>query len=455
MATAHFSRIMPFPRQDIWNWHSRPGAVRRLTPPFVGTVVSEPQSGLTEGGRVIFQVKHLPGASGRWISEIRSVDAESAFADHMVRGPLHSWVHNHVFEDLGSATRIGDEIEFALPGGSPGPAVRAVGRTTARMMDYRHAVLLADLEFAASHSCEPLRIAVSGASGLIGRELVALLRVLGHEVAPVVRNGKPRQGTVAMDAVQGWVDEEALAGCQVVIHLAGEPIGSRFTDAHKQRVMDSRIGPTRLLAEAAARVGSVHTFVSASAIGYYGAEPQGEVSESAAPGSDFLAAVCAAWEEATAPAAEAGLRVVNVRTGIVLTPAGGALAQQLPLFRAGIGGPLAGGKAWQSWISIDDVVGIYAHAALAPRVVGPVNAVAPVPVTTHELARELGRVMLRPALVPVPKAAVELLLGKEGSTLLALASQRVSARKIVASGYEFRHPTVLPALRHLLGVAER
>nr|NLD41549.1 TIGR01777 family protein [Actinomycetales bacterium] len=386
-----------------------------------------------------------------WTTEYTEVEHGTGFTDSLVQGPLRSWKHHHSFEDLGSTTRVRDEIKLCLPRRAPEFAERSVATTMARLTTYRQSQLLADLEFAASHPGPPLRIAVSGAGGLIGTQLTALLSTLGHTVVPIVRSAEPVTGAVAIDPARNTVDEAALAGTDVVIHLAGEPIAGRFTEAHKRRIADSRTGPTAALARAAAASGSVRTFVSASAVGYYGADPAGTVNEESAPGDDFLARVCTAWEDATEPAAAAGLRVAMVRTGIVLTPAGGTLATLLPLYRIGAGGPVAGGTAWQSWISIDDVVGAFAHAALDHRVAGPVNAVAPRPSTSREFADLLGRILSRPSAIPVPPAGPAVLLGREGARLLANASQQVSADKLCASGYEFRHPTLGSALRHVLG----
>lgn len=447
MVNAHFATTLPFQLDDVWSWHTRPGALTRLTPPGFAKVIAEPAGGLTDGSLATLQLRYLPGNFGKWTAQMR-VGPGTRFEDRATSGPFKGWHHVHNFEGQGSATLMTDEIEFELPAFLPDGGL--VNGTLARMMEYRRSQVHDDLAFGASHNNGPLRIAMSGASGLIGTQLKAMLTALGHSVTPIVRGSVKVPGAIAMDAATAWIDEEALAGIEVVIHLAGEPIGGRFTTAHKARILNSRIGPTKLLANAAVRAGSVRSFISASAIGYYGADPAGEMSEDSPAGADFLAQVCRAWEDATTPARDGGLRVVNVRTGIVLTPAGGALAKQLPLFAVGAGGPLAGGKAWQSWITIDDICGIYAHAVLDERVQGPVNGVGPEPATTGEIAKELGRVMHRPSLVPVPRFGVEALYGKQGADLLAHASQRVSAARIASAGYEFRHPRLGQALEHIL-----
>lgn len=237
------------------------------------------------------------------------------------------------------------------------------------------------------------------------------------------------------------------------MHLAGASIAGRFTPAHKRAVRDSRVGPTRRLAElAAATTGGPRTFISASAIGYYGADRGDEIlGEDSAPGNDFLASLVVDWEAATAPAAEAGLRVVQVRTGIVQTPRGGTLKLLFPLFEAGLGGRLGSGRQWLSWIGIDDLADVYLRVLVDPALSGPVNAVAPDPVRNLDYTRTLGKVLRRPTIVSVPGFGPRLLLGAEGARELAEASQRVRPDALLAAGHTFRNARLEPALRHLLG----
>jgi len=238
-----------------------------------------------------------------------------------------------------------------------------------------------------------------------------------------------------------------------VVHLAGVSIAGRFTPAHKRAVRDSRVGPTRRLAElAAATADGPQTFISASAIGYYGADRGDEIlGEDSAPGNDFLASLVVDWEAATAPAAAAGLRVVQVRTGIVQTPRGGTLKLLFPLFEVGLGGRLGSGRQWLSWIGIDDLADVYLRVLVDAALSGPVNAVAPDPVRNLDYTRALGKVLRRPTIVPVPGFGPRLLLGAEGARELAEASQRVRPDALLAAGHTFRYPRLEPALRHLLG----
>ena len=306
-----------------------------------------------------------------------------------------------------------------------------------------------------AHPGPPRTVAIAGASGMIGTQLAALLSTGGHQVRRLVRRPARTTDEISWDPKGGTIDRAALADVDVVIHLGGRTIGGRFTDSNKGEMVASRVESTKLLADVVAehaRHGHPMTFVCGSAIGYYGANRGDELlNERSSAGDDFLAKLCRDWEDATAPASASGARVVNVRTGIVQTPSGGALAQQLPLFRAGLGGRLGSGSQWVSWISIDDIVGAFAHAALSPDLEGPLDAVAPHPVRAADFAKALGSVLHRPAVLPVPAFGPSLLLGREGAKLLALASQRVEADRLTESGYTFRHPTLDAALRHVLG----
>jgi hypothetical protein len=298
---------------------------------------------------------------------------------------------------------------------------------------------------------EPLTVAITGASGLIGSALAALLSTGGHRVIRLVRR-PPRD-----ESERQWrpddPGQDLLAGTDALIHLAGAPIGGRLTPQRKREILSSRVGPTRALAAlAAASCGRLRAFVTASAVGFYGADRGDEVlTEDSERGTGFLADVVAAWEDAAAPAAAAGIRSVRVRTGIVQTPGGGMLRLLYPLFEAGLGGPLGDGTGWQPWIEIDDLLDIYLRAATDPALAGPVNAVAPAAARNAEYARVLGRVLRRPALIPVPAAGPRLLLGAEGARELAQASQRVSPAALTAAGHRFRYPELDGALRHVLG----
>jgi uncharacterized protein (TIGR01777 family) len=297
-----------------------------------------------------------------------------------------------------------------------------------------------------------MQIAVTGASGLIGQALVPFLAAGGHRVVTVSRRAGGR-GQVAWDPDRGVLDGSALEGIQAVVHLAGEPIGVRWTAARKRRILRSRVSGTRLLAETLARLPRPpRALVMASGAGIYGNRGDTIVTE-ATPAEeappDFLVQVAREWEAAAEPARAAGIRVVPMRLGMVLSPTGGALAKMLPLFRLGLGGPLGSGRQWVSWIAIDDAVGAMHHAIFTPSLAGPVNATAPEPVTARVLARTLGRVLGRPALLPAPAPVLRLVFGEMARVAL-LGGQRAMPARLLASDYRFRHPSLEPALRFLL-----
>jgi len=298
-----------------------------------------------------------------------------------------------------------------------------------------------------------MRILITGSSGFVGSTLVPFLTSGGHGVVRLRRPGRDTPaGERVWDPARAAIDPAALSGCDAVVHLAGEGIASgRWTAAKKERIRQSRVAPTRALSEALAGLDRPpRVLVSASAIGYYGDRGGDLLTEKSQPASDFLGSVCRDWEEATRPAAEAGIRVVNLRFGIVLGRSGGALAKMLPAFLVGGGGRLSDGRQSMSWISLDDAVGAIGHALATDALSGPVNAVAPNPVTNAEFTRTLARVLSRPAMVPMPAFAARLAFGEMADALL-LASIRVQPARLLATGYRFRHPELEPALRHQLG----
>lgn len=279
----------------------------------------------------------------------------------------------------------------------------------------------------------------------------AFLSSGGHRVIRLVRGAATNADERQWNPDRPSAD--LLSGIDAVIHLAGASIAGRFTDAHRRAIRDSRIGPTRALAElAAATENGPRILVSASAVGFYGYE-RGDslLTEDASRGDGFLADVVADWEAATAPAADAGIRVVNVRTGVVQSANGGTLRLMRPLFAAGLGGRLGSGKQWLAWIGLDDLLDVYHRALYDTELSGPVNAVAPDPVRNNEYTAALGRVLHRPTLLPVPSFGPKLLLGAQGARELAEADQRVVPAKLEARGHRFRRPTVDAALAHELG----
>jgi len=293
-----------------------------------------------------------------------------------------------------------------------------------------------------------MKILVSGSTGLVGSALVPFLLTGGHQVARLVRSQPTAGGEVPWDPAAGRLEATNLEGLDAVVHLAGERITGRWTAAKKARIRSSRVQGTRLLAETLAR--PPKTLVCASAIGYYGHRGDELLREESPPGAGFLAEVCREWEAAARPAAEKGIRVVQLRIGVVLSAAGGALALMLTPFKLGLGGRVGTGQQYMSWIALDDLAGIIQHALANESLRGPVNAVAPRAITNREFTKTLGRVLGRPTIFPMPAFAARLAFGQMADELL-LASARVEPTRLIASGYKFRTPELEAALRHLLG----
>lgn len=439
-----FTSTLDAPIDEVFGWFAKPGALRRLLPPWQPMRAIHEADSIADGRAVL----GLPGGL-RWQAQHVAADFSPPhrFVDErVVDGPgsvptalAGPWRHEHEFrETTDGRTEVIDRVHTAVP--------EALLRST---FEFRHRQLADDL--AAHHAArigglEPSVIAVSGASGLVGSALCALLSTGGHRVIRLVRRRAVGNDERAWDP--GSPAANLLDGVDAVVHLAGAPIAGRFTDAHRAVIRDSRVEPTGRLAESAASTG-VHTFVSASAIGFYGYDRPGEtLSEPSTRGGGFLAEVVDDWEQAARPP---GVRTVQVRTGIVQSPLGGTLRLQRPIYTAGLGGRLGSGRQWLSWIDLDDLLDVYLRALFDGRLVGPVNAVAPEPVTATEYAKTLGRVLHRPAMLPVPEFGPALLLGRQGARELAAADQRVTCHRLDDVGHVFRRPSLEASLRHQLG----
>lgn len=294
-------------------------------------------------------------------------------------------------------------------------------------------------------------VAITGASGLVGSALIPELATAGHRIIRIGRRSRGA-GDIAWDPAAGRLPAEGLEGVTAVVHLAGENIAAgRWTAALKARIRDSRVQGTRLLAETLAKLNQrPQVLVCASATGYYGERGDTPCDEDSACGSGFLADVCREWEDACQPARESGIRVVNLRIGVVLTPQGGALAKMLLPFKLGVGGVVGSGRQYWSWVALEDVVGAIGFCLERQSLHGPVNAVAPQAATNREFTKTLGSVLHRPTLFPMPAFAARLALGEMANDLL-LASTRVVPRRLMEAGYQFKYPELDAALRHYLG----
>ncbi|MEA3198726.1 MAG: uncharacterized protein QOE90_154 [Thermoplasmata archaeon] len=401
-------------------WHERPGALERLTPPWERVDVEREAAGLA--GEAAFRV-HAGPLRFRWVA--RHEPIPDGFVDEQARGPFRRWRHEHTFRSDGAGgTWLEDRIAWSslLP-----PSL--VRRRLDRMFRWRHEKTARE----AGVRVAPQAIGITGSHGMIGAALRAHLLGQGHRVVRLPRR----------------VGASDLAGLDAVVHLAGESISKRWTKARKREILASRVEPTRALVDALAGSG-VRALVTASAIGFYGDRGEAEVDETSPRGAGFLADVVEAWEREAGRAEGMGVRVVQARFGIVLSPRGGALKQLLLPFRLGAGGRIASGRAWWSWVDLEDVVGALAFALREPALEGPVLVVAPHPVRNADFTRALARALRRPAILPEPAFALRLGLGEMADELL-LASCRARPTKLLAAGYRFARPELTGSLRAMLG----
>ena len=446
---------LPVSAAEAYAWHARAGALERLTPPWEPVRVLERTGGL-ENGRVVLEISMGP-VRQRWVARHRDAIPGQQFVDEQVEGPFARWVHTHRFTPLGpSQCRYTDHIDYELPFGTVGElGAGFVQQKLERLFRYRHATVLADLVQHHRSAMAPLVIVITGATGMIGQNLAPFLTSGGHTVRRVVRS-HPAPGDILWDPDRGALDAGQLEGADAVIHLAGEPIAAgRWTADRKRRILESRTCATTLLADTlAGMTRRPRVLVSASAIGIYGDRGDEVVEETTPLRSSgermFVEQVGQAWEAATEPAERAGIRVVRMRIGIVLSPRGGALVPMMRPVQFGVGGRLGSGQQFLSWIGIDDVIGALYHAVQSEQLSGPVNASAPQPVPNAEFIATLARVLDRPALIPVPAAAIRLLLGQMADELV-LTGNRVVPSRLLESGYSFRHPDLEGALRFVLG----
>lgn len=433
--------LMPVSADELCAWHGRQGAFERLNPPFQPVIVEERTGGLEIGARTV--IRGVGPLGSRWVAEHTAYEPGRMFRDEQKSGPFAKWVHTHRFEPKSDTTsELIDQVEYELPLGGLGSFFGGAFTTTTleRMFAFRHTLTRDDLQRHAAFAGRPrLTFAITGASGLVGTALMPFLSTGGHTVRAVKRTGTQ-------------FDASALEGADVIVNLAGAGVAdARWTEERKRLLVESRVDYARRLR--AALKGPPRVWLQGSAIGIYGDRGDEQLSEASSvgqagnSGAAFLAGLCQQWEAA---AAGAGTRVVNLRIGIVQAAQGGALSKLLPAFKAGVGGPIAGGKGWQSWVSLEDLLGAILFAAYTEALSGPVNVVGPHPVTSAEYAKVLGRVIHRPSFAPLPGFVLRTMFGELADGAL-LASQRVSPGQLTAAGFRFLHPMLEDALRFTLG----
>lgn len=455
MAQFEKSLTLPISSESLFKWHEREGAFERLCPPWDPVEIIKKDPHIRDGAKAELRVQGPLGIPLSLEVIHEDYQAGEQFIDRQVKGPFKAWRHTHKVsvQDAEQST-LTDSIDYQLPLGVIGRigGGQMVKNRLEQLFNYRHQVMKHDHLLHAYSTQKPLHVAISGASGLIGSALKALFTTGGHQVTIFSRTpGESTRVWKQADTVPN------LEGIDVVIHLAGESIAQRWSAHKKSEIKESRTLRTQALAQAIVKLresGKVapHTLICASGIGYYGdcSNDDQWVDENSPLGQGFLAEVCQGWEAACHTAKEAGIRVVNARIGIVLSPQSGALAKLLLPFLLGLGGPVSHGRQWMSWISLHDVVGALYYCTLNNDISGPINLCAPQPVTNHSFSKILGKVLNRPAIFPLPAFMLKLLFGEMAKETI-LSGQRVKPHRLTEHGYPFMHQQLEAALRFELG----
>ncbi len=468
----HSSRIDQ-PLEKVFAWHIREGAFERLKPPWEQFEVIGRSGSIQNNGIVKLRTKIGP-LSMKWVVRHAEYIPERQFKDIQIKGFFPSFVHLHLFERFGTSCILEDRIEYSLPAGRIGrlAAHRFVDRNLRKIFDYRHRTISQDLR---THSVinrirkseKPLTIAITGSSGFVGKALMPFLTTGGHRVVPLSRS---RHVAPCLHTNPGQTRSQfnldPLNGNHIdaVVNLAGENIFGKWTKEKRKKLSESRINTTTALCERLASLDEPPSvLVSVSAIAYYGNRGDELLSEdsqagtrassvpSKVPSIDFLSDLCREWEYATQIAKEAGIRVVNLRLGIVLSSSGGLLAKILPVFKLGLGGRIGRGNQYVSWIALEDLLTIILSMIADETFNGPVNAVSPNPVTNTDFTESLGKTLARATFVAVPKFLLRTIVGQELTDALLLSSTRVMPSRLIESGYQFRFPYLELALRDTLG----
>ncbi len=463
MTVFETSSEVPLSAETTYQWHAQPGALTRLSPHWAQEVVEESYPPIAPGS--VAQVKaSLPGSYGlirRPFTAVHSAGpTRFSFVDELRKGPLSQWKHTHEFSSVAGGTRIDDRIEFSMAPQGFESVDRGLAAYLEAMFSARHKRMLMDIAFLERMNA-PLvtrkkgkRILISGASGLVGRQVAALFSTAGHFVRLLVRRAPKHDYESHWNPDLGIINPRDLAWADAVVHLGGRSFSTRFTKQAKDEIWSSRIDSTRLLVETMRDLPEPkrpEVFVCASTVGIYGSGAEGVVDESAPSGQGFLAELCEEWEAAAAQVEELGIRRISIRSGIVLTSLGGFLKMQAPLHLAGAGGRPGSEERNLAWVSLDDAARSYVHAVLTNYVRGPVNVVAPELVTQKEFSDALADYLQRPSRIPTPGFVSDLVLGRDGTRELALADQKVHPERLNETGYQFAHPTLASCFEEEFG----
>ena len=460
------SAIIECDRQDLFQYHSNPGALNRLIPPWEKITIEHRSDSLKVGSEVLIR-NSLFGLPIRWHARHTELREPESFQDIQLSGPFKTWIHDHVFESNGAGNstlhdRVQYETKFGMIGRLGLPFVRS---KLSAMFAFRHLTTQADLrfqKFLRQHTADRiLRVGVTGSTGMIGRRLVDLLSVLGHQAIRILRPASKDQvqdfplssRAVVWRPGNGFSDDASMQNLDAVIHLAGRGIATtRWTESAKQSIRDSRVNGTELLVRDLCKLDSPpKAFVCASGVGIYGDHASESLDETAETGHDFLAELARDWESAAMEFEKSGNRVAIGRLGIALHPLQGALAKLLLPFRLGLGGPVGSGRQYWSWIHVDDAAAGFLYLAANSKCTGSYNLVAPEQTDNRTFSEILAKVLNRPSLLPVPAFALRLMLGEMADAML-LASTRANCRRLIDEGFPFRTTQLEDCLQHVLGV---
>ena len=454
------------PVEKLFNWHENEGAFERLTPPFDPVNVTRRVGGI-DGGTVYIAMKAGP-VPLTWVTQHYGYKKNVQFLEDQTSGPFvgplpfwnGGWHHKHLFEKIDEDNSlVTDRIEYDFPMKPFGFLLG--GRYTKKKLDqmfaYRRNITENDLYALSKYSGKPLDIAVTGGSGLIGKELGPYLTTAGHSVENLVRK-RPKKGELCWNIRKQQIS--SLNGKDAVVHLAGENIGSlvRWSKWKRKEILESRVKSTALVAKHLASLENPpKVLICASAMGYYGSYGDDILTEDSKNGDDYFSYVVKEWEAAAQPAIDAGIRVVFLRFGIIMSPKGGALPRMLLPAKFGGNPPIGGGKQWWSWLTIDDAIGSIYHAITTESLSGAVNVASPNTIQQKDFASTLGKIMWGPRLgfmtnlIPLPAFVVKSIMGEMGDVLL-LSSNRIDSSKLIDSGYKFRFENLENGLRHILGM---
>lgn len=449
MAIFEQSVDVPVTPAEAFAWHARPGAFARLQAPWEPVEVLSTASGLEAGTEVRVRLPLLGPLKMQAIFRHTHYEKNRCFVDEQIKGPFRRWRHDHRFEpiDNGKRCRLLDRIDYLAPAGGNG----LVRRKLKRLFAYRQRIFKADMEhWAKRGEVKPQTVLLTGGTGLIGSALTARLQTLGHNVRILSRGSRSIPNHFHWDIEAGTYDPAAFAGVDALIHLAGSPIAKRWSESVRREILSSRIASTRMLAKALrAADNNPVRIVQASGINYYGFDLDQPVDESAPSGEGFLAEVCRQWEAEAEAFNNDGHSVALVRTGVVLSPLGGALAKLLPLFKLGLGGPIGCGLRGFPWIGLEDLVEVYVFLLEQSQLTGAFNAVAPKSASNAEFTRALGRVLRRPAIFPAPPLALRTVFGEMANETM-LCNINAKPSRLLDSGFTFRHSGIAKALSTML-----